>query len=415
VVAGGGNGGAGLGGSSGGGGVSSTGGRASGGVSGTGGRASGGVSSSGGRSSGGAVTVDAAPAATGGLAAAGGTARGGAPGTGGRGTGGARVTDAGVSSSGGKGGGSCSPVAFANEANDYAFSHAFTFPPVKVQPKSELTFDWSEATADLIGHAIDPKRALNTILVFEWNLTLESFQSKLDSDTLVSNDMTIKQPLQYETDGSHTSAKLFEFTFNGNPIGTDGGLVTRDQVLMFFDPAKFDPTTHVFTVMAASGSVLGQGTRMIQAFQLDPNSTNTVVKMTPSSANLAYKVDLHTLAPTPVPAASARLTIDWSKLATDALGAVFYATDITHVVIGHYKQSPSELEAQFLDLQLIAVDFYEGDIDSGTKADLSQLRNAKGTSFAGIDSSGTWLLGLQCGGCRSPAPLYLTILKPCNN
>jgi hypothetical protein len=33
--------------------------------------------------------------------------------------------------------------------------------------------------------------------------------------------------------------------------------------------------------------------------------------------------------------------------------------------------------------------------------------------FAGIDDTGTWLVGLICGNCRNPAPWYMTIAKPC--
>jgi hypothetical protein len=46
--------------------------------------------------------------------------------------------------------------------------------------------------------------------------------------------------------------------------------------------------------------------------------------------------------------------------------------------------------------------------------DFSSLKDKSGNKFSGIDGNGTWLLALQCGGCRNPAPLYLTIFKPCN-
>ena len=36
-----------------------------------------------------------------------------------------------------------------------------------------------------------------------------------------------------------------------------------------------------------------------------------------------------------------------------------------------------------------------------------------GQAFPGIDATGTWLLGLECGNCGIPAPWYLTVLKAC--
>ena len=42
------------------------------------------------------------------------------------------------------------------------------------------------------------------------------------------------------------------------------------------------------------------------------------------------------------------------------------------------------------------------------------LKDKNGASFAGIDGTGTWMVALVCGNCRNPAPLYMTILKPCS-
>ena len=70
-------------------------------------------------------------------------------------------------SGGGGGGGAvaCTGNALsASEANDYSFSSTLTFPPVAVAPKTDLTFDWTDVTKDFLGHALDTKKDLNTIL-----------------------------------------------------------------------------------------------------------------------------------------------------------------------------------------------------------------------------------------------------------
>jgi hypothetical protein len=304
----------------------------------------------------------------------------------------------------------------ASEANNYSFSSTLTFPPVKVKPKSDLLFDWSGVTADFIRHDIDPKKDLNTILVFEWDLTVDQLQTKINADTIAARDMTISPPLSYTTDGSTTSRHLLEFTFNGSPIGP-GGLVTVEQVMLYFDTSNYDPSTHCFAVMAATGSVLGQGTRMIQSFLLDDSSSNTTVALTKDSAHLDFHADLTKLTPTTIPANTPNVTLVWGRMQTNAMGGDFSgvsATRITSAFIGHYVETPAELSGdKFLDLELIATALFRKAIDSGTSVDLSTFKDSGGRSFSGIDNNGTWLLGLQCGDCRNPAPWYLTVLKPC--
>jgi hypothetical protein len=199
---------------------------------------------------------------------------------------------------------------------------------------------------------------------------------------------------------------LYSFALNGNPV-------TPAQLLPYFDPAMYPPANHIYTVMAASGTQLGQGTRMIQSYELDPASTNTMVKLTNDSTQLTYTANLHSLTSIGITAKSAAITLDWGKMTTNALGNTFITTNITNAMVGHYTQTPAELEAKFLDLELIAADLYRAEIPAGTVLDFSMLKNKSGQAFAGIDADGTWVVALQCGGCRNPAPWYLTILKPC--
>jgi hypothetical protein len=291
----------------------------------------------------------------------------------------------------------------ASEAHNYAFTSTLTFPPIKVAPKSDLTLDWSAVSKDFLGHSLDNKKDLNTILVMMWKLTLDDLQTKLNADSLKQRDLLVL-PLQYTADGSGTSAKLLTFTNSGDP--------SDELILSFLDPAGYPPAENTYTLMAATGNVLGEGTRMIQSFQVDPTSTNTKVSLTTDSTQLTYTANLHDLAPTLVAAGEKALTLDYSQLAKNALGSDWDASKITKALVGHYTQSPTELESKFLDLELIATKLYRGVITTGTKAILSNLKTDGGEGFPGIDGTGTWVVALQCGGCRNPAPWYLSILKP---
>ncbi len=319
---------------------------------------------------------------------------GGGGGTGGNGGGG-----------GAGGSGVCSGTTLmASAAHDYAFASTLTFPPVKVKPMTDLTFDWGGVTTDFLGHDLDPKKDLNTILVLMWKLTLSDLQTKLNADSLQQRDL-VTLPLQYTTDGNATSANLLAFTNSGNPDAT--------TILSFLDATQYPPASYTYTLMAATGSTLGEGTKMIQSFQVDPNSTNTSVTMTTDSTQLTYTADLHSLTPTEIPAGQAGITLDWSQMTKNALGNDFVLSNITRALVGQYTQTPTELETQFLDLELIPTKLYEGDIVTGTTVNFSSLKTDNSEPFQGIDDTGTWLVALQCGGCRNPAPWYLTILKPC--
>jgi len=187
-----------------------------------------------------------------------------------------------------------------------------------------------------------------------------------------------------------------------------------DQVMLYLDPTKYDPAKYTLTVMATTGKVLGQGTRMIQAFQLDDSSTNTTVKMSKDSTKLTYKADLHSMKVTGVPAGKADLTLDWGHMTKNVIGNDFDTTAITRIIVARYSKTTSQLEDDFLNLETIADKLYDGESGSGTKIDFSTLADKSGSKFSGIDSNGTWLVALICGSCRNPAPWYLTILKPCN-
>jgi hypothetical protein len=197
-----------------------------------------------------------------------------------------------------------------------------------------------------------------------------------------------------------------------------GEMITPDLASPYFDPATWTPANSTFAIVAQTGPNLGTDIRMLQSFELDPSSTNTTVTLTNSSTTLTYTADLHSLHPTGVPAGTAALTLDWSQIQNNALGnsfgntANYPTTSITSAIVGHYTQSLSELESQFLDLQTIAQDLYTAKTPYGNTLDFTTLRDSNGNSFPGVSSDGTWLVGLICGTCQNPAPWYLSVLEP---
>lgn len=299
----------------------------------------------------------------------------------------------------------------ADETNDYAFSSQIMLHPVKVKSMSDLTFNWGGVTQDFLGRPVNAVTDLSTIFLLLVNLPAATLETQLDNDLFSQSSVQITPPPQVAPTGQ-TSASLYENFMAG------GEMITPALAAPYLDAATWTPTNSTFAIVAETGPNLGTDIRMLQSFELDDTSTNTTVTLTNTSTTLTYDANLHSLHPTGVPAGTAALTLDWSQIQTNALGNSFGnttiapTTSITSAIVGHYTQSLSELESQFLDLQTIAQDLYTAKTPYGTTLDFTTLMDSAGNPFTGVTSDGTWLVGLICGTCQNPAPWYMTVLKP---
>jgi hypothetical protein len=329
--------------------------------------------------------------------------------------------------------------AVASAANNYRFSSSFTLTPVTVKSMSNLTFNWGTLSQDFLKHPLSATDDVNTVSVLMFLLDLATLQKKLNDDTLDMPDVYIVPPPSVNPTGGVTSAMLYDFTLNGTPQPP----ATWNS---YFDPHLMGGP-YSYMVAAAKGTTIGSGFRMLQTFQLDDGSSNMTVDIKNDSTKLSYTANLHDLTITGVPAGTPNLTLDFTDMVTpncldmsggtcptgtsagtcaatnqpaclqnkkNALGGDFKNAYITSAIVGHYSETPAQLEAKFLDLDLIATNYYSAEIMSGSTLNFTTLTETKtGAAFPGIDDTGTWLVGLICGNCRNPAPWYLTIVKPC--
>jgi hypothetical protein len=299
----------------------------------------------------------------------------------------------------------------ANEANDYSFTSALMFHPVKVKPMSDLTFNWGGVTKDFLQQPLSPANDLNAIFLLMVSLPSSTLEMQLNNDTFATSSIVIPgPPPSYLPTPGVTMMTLYDNFVSAN------GPIDASMAAPYLDATTYTPSNSTFVIAAQTGtSMIGNGIRMMQSFELDPSSSNTTVTMTNTSTTLTYKANLHSLHPTGVPEGTPNLTLDWSQLSTNALGVALNdstRTNIGAAIVGHYNKTVAELETQFLDLRTLATELYTADIPSGTTLDFTTLVDGQGNSFPGVDSNGTWLVGLICTPCRNPAPYYLTILEP---
>ena len=300
-------------------------------------------------------------------------------------------------------------VLTATQERNYAFSSTLAINETPVAARSNLTFDWSAVSTDLLGHEVDPLAGIDMVSVFVWNLGFAELVRKMNAEEVRQMDYDANVIL--ETNNAVTSSALFDFEFIG------GGEVTPEMMMDFLDPAMAPPENYSYTVVVQSGTTLGKGFRMVQGFRPDSASTNTQITLTPDSVALEYEADLTSLQPVQVPTGEPFIVIDWDDLhgQPNALGGVFGAYQVHEVMVAKYSLEVTELEDRFLDLELIADKLYRGNVEAGTSFSLAQTATEAGELFQGIDDTGTWLVALRCLGieCLNPAPKFLTLLQPC--
>jgi hypothetical protein len=278
-----------------------------------------------------------------------------------------------------------------------------------VAPDSDLTFDWSALTTDLVGRDLDANTEIDMVNVMLWNLTQAELQDKLNGDRLAMADPALVVVLHNED--AETSANLFSFTTVGMET------IEPDQILPFFNAENYPPAERTYTVMLATGEILGAGTRMIQAFTLDPASTNTEVVISDDSTVLDWTVDLQSLRSIAVPPGEASIVLDWGGIQTNGLGEEFTKPSIGKLVVARYDATPVELEADFSSLvnfdgSVNADELWEATVPSGSCLSLADATDSSGGSFPGIDGDSTWVVALFCEACQNPAPWFLSFLTP---
>jgi len=336
-------------------------------------------------------------------------ATGGSSGSSGTGGGSATGGGAGMTSGGSAGmaaagtsGGMCSPTILTTVDNNYQFTSTLTIMPAPVKPQSEITFDWSGVTKDFLKRPVD----LNKVEMVEislWEMTLAQFEKALNDDNLANPIVIGHIPVT----GGQTTGSIFS-------LHVPAGALDQATILDYLNETNYPPANHLYAVMVASGMDYGQGTYMLGSFTLDPASVNQKVTIDSNSTKVDFKATIASRPPTYIPAGTGAVTIDWTKIKTTASGGEFIGSSITRMRIGHYTQTPTELEGDiFLQLDEVAQEMYEAPVDAGTKISFDKAKTKDGKQFAGIDDTGTWIVALNCGACQNPAPWYLAVLKPC--
>jgi hypothetical protein len=103
---------------------------------------------------------------------------------------------------------------------------------------------------------------------------------------------------------------------------------------------------------------------------------------------------------------------------TNSQGGKLDKTKITRMLLGFYaNETPATLQEKFLDLEDIPTESWEikwDELVQYVEIKGAANRKAGGEPFTSFDrpETGTWIMGLFCDACQSPAPFVVTVLNP---
>lgn len=309
----------------------------------------------------------------------------------------------------------CSPIStlVLDEEHNYEFQSSIKIKSYPLaQYPSVPVIDWSRLTHDLIGHPVDPVDGIGHIDLIVWNnVTHEQFQEWLNTDSLNMEHLAGSVSASREQLGEGTtSVHLSELTSFGMDVDAE----------KFFDSnGEFPSSENIFVILLGSGSAIGGGAKMVAFLEpVESPTAATKLDVTGDSITLDYEANLTGAQRYTVPINTADIIVDWRQMdgKTNAMGLPWRPNQVQQVLVAHYPdKSPADLEAQFLDLEIMTDEMYTFEPPTVQPVSLSSLVDAEGNLFTGITNGpGTWILALQCTmNCNNPAPKYLTILEPC--
>ena len=297
-------------------------------------------------------------------------------------------------------------VVRAEPATNMTLTTNLVFNPTPVAANNTgLTFDWSGVTHDFYGHPIDWNEIVMAALVI-WAAPPAQIAQLINDDDPSLDSYLAYPPAQLPLNPTIKQAAITDFVDAGG-----GSIPLEDLQNKYLDGTK----GYTYTLILQDVPSAGFGARVIHSFTLEPGNPATAVTVQNASTTLTGTAVLGQ--PTQVPVMDPHVAINWDRtLTTRSFGGAFDENKITEVLVGRFDPS-FDLQApnNILNLETAPTALYSGSVQFLEPFDLSQLTNAAGEAFPGIDTANHWYLALACGGetCRNPSPWYLTKLEPC--
>ncbi len=279
-------------------------------------------------------------------------------------------------------------LVYLADIHNYTYESTLHIPIVETAASADIEICWNELNRDFQCHEMDPEADIDNVSVVRIrNMSEAQIEAALSRDGLQQSN--VDGYLNRITNGSTSCATLSEFSFMGSAVAVDEEYLESDE--------------QKYLLVLTTGTLPGVGARMMTFMTPTAGSTQTSVTLKEGCDLLDFGARLTSLTPVKV-SADGGTALDWGDIATPGL---------TRVMLGFYENmTVVDLEAEVLDLMLIATKKWEHEIDSVAPIPLTEMVDEDGTPFEGFSGEGTWIFSVQCGQCRNPAPYLLTVLAP---
>lgn len=275
------------------------------------------------------------------------------------------------------------------DATNYTYTGSLDVPLTTVNELTDATVDWSGLTEDIRGREVVP--------------------SEIDQLTLVAFVDTREEVLAAIASNSLAQSSVADFRLFTNADAGTTALLSEFAVLgNYFDPAEdlaFSESKQAWAVLVQQERDERMDIESLTFLDLVASGGSDTITIGNDSAALDFQAtlgeDLETRA-------GLSYTLDWSGLTVDGGGQPFDPLRADRLFLGHVSyETDAEIEAGFISLLEDADALYTMDVYAETYADLSLAVAEDGSSFPGFSEGGSWLVGVECTVCPSPAPVML--------
>ena len=283
-------------------------------------------------------------------------------------------------------------------ASTYTYDGSLIVDSNPLAEGADSTVSWDGMTVDMRERDMADPAEIDQVAIVAFYI---SQQEMLDA--IATNDLQQSDIRDYRifSNSEGVGAALFsEFTIFGNDFDpssefmapTDDSVWTWALLLITLDEGKQDIRSMMF-------------------IEPTPGESATEVAFSNTTAALDFQADLHSGEALKTLSDLDAYTLDWSGVTEDCNGHELDSSTADSLLLGHTSTTDiTELENSFVQLLDVADELYRLYVYGETDANLFDAQDEEGNSFSGFTQDGTWVVGLECSSCLSPAPLTLTVV-----
>ncbi len=286
------------------------------------------------------------------------------------------------------------------DANNYSYVADLQIQSQEVAAGADSLVDWSGMSVDMRGRSVDPT-GVDRVMLVAFNISKDDVITAINNNSLLQSDVRVYYQFD-NTDGA-TSASLTDFSILGNDF-----IPSQD---MIEHPGE-TWTWLVSTMDEANGRIDVLSTTFVDPLD---SSSNQDIAFGNDTAVLDFTVDLHSADALYAIAGEPDTSFNWAGATTEAGGQPFDEAKASRLLIGHIRGATvSDVEANVLTVLDTADELFYADAYGKDEVLLSEAEErTTGATFAGFDTDGVWLVGIECTNqtCLSPAPLLMTVVE----